>query len=55
MEAFFASDVVDVELLYDNAMLAVNFQAAARHGVKHILGGDQRRDEGMRIPPHGIG
>jgi len=51
MEAFFASDVVDVELLYDNAMLAVNFQAAARHGVKHILGGTNVATEGMRIPP----
>ena len=51
MEAFFAADVVDVELLYDNAMLAVNFEAAARHGVKHILGGTNVATEGMRMPP----
>ena len=51
MEAFFQSDVVDVELLYDNAMLAVNFEAAARHGIKHILGGTNVATEGMRIPP----
>ena len=51
MEAFFAADVVDVELLYDNAMLAVNFEAAARHGVKYILGGTNVATEGMRMPP----
>ena len=51
MEAFFAADVVDVELLYDNAMLAVNFEAAARHGIKHILGGTNVATEGMRMPP----
>ena len=51
MEAFFASDVVDVELLYDNAMLAVNFEAAAKHRIKHILGGTNVATEGMRMPP----
>jgi N-acetyl sugar amidotransferase len=51
MEAFFAADVVDVELLYDNAVLAVNFEAAARHGVKYILGGTNVATEGMRMPP----
>ena len=51
MEAFFAADVTDVELLYDNAVLAVNFQAAARHATKHILGGTNVATEGMRMPP----
>ena len=51
MEAFFAADVVDVELLYDNAMLAVNYEAAARHGQKHILAGTNVATEGMRMPP----
>jgi len=51
MEAFFASDVIDVELLYDNAMLAVNYGTAARHGVKHILAGTNVATEGMRMPP----
>ena len=32
MEAFFAADVLDVELLYDNAVIAVNYQQAARFG-----------------------
>ena len=30
MEAFFQSDVIDVELLMDNAMLAVNYQQASK-------------------------
>ena len=28
MQAFFDADVIDIELLYDNAMLAVNYQMA---------------------------
>lgn len=51
MEAFFAADVIDVELLYDNACLAVNFEAAGRHGMKHILAGTNVATEGMRMPP----
>jgi hypothetical protein len=51
MEAFFAADVLDVELLYDNAAIAVNYQQAARFGVKHILGGTNVATEGMRMPP----
>lgn len=51
MEAFFAADVIDVELLYDNAGLAVNFQAAAREGLKHMLNGTNVATEGMRMPP----
>ena len=51
MQAFFEADVVDVELLYDNAMLAVNYKMAARHGVQFILGGTNQATEGMRMPP----
>jgi N-acetyl sugar amidotransferase len=51
MEAFFAADVTDVELLYDNAVMAVNFGAAARHRQKYILGGTNVATEGMRMPP----
>jgi len=50
MQAFFAADVLDVELLYDNAMLAVNYQQAARHGLKYILAGTNQATEGMRFP-----
>ena len=50
MQAFFDADVLDVELLYDNAMLAVNYQQAARHGLRHILAGSNSATEGMLIP-----
>ena len=42
MQAFFDADVLDVELLYDNAMLAVNYSQAKKHGIKYILSGDIR-------------
>lgn len=51
MQAFFDADVIDVELLYDNAMLAVNYQQARKYGIKHILAGTNQATEGMRMPP----
>lgn len=50
MQAFFDADVIDVELLYDNAMLAVNYQQALAHGVKYILAGTNQSTEGLRMP-----
>ena len=50
MQAFFDSDVVDVELLYDNAMLAVNYKLASKYKIKYILGGMNKSSEGMRMP-----
>lgn len=50
MQCFFDADVVDVELLYDNAMLAVNYHTAKRFGVKTILGGTNQSTEGLKIP-----
>lgn len=49
-QAFFDADVIDVELLYDNAMLAVNYQMAAKLSVKYILGGTNQSTEGMAMP-----
>ena len=51
MESFFAADVTDVELLYDNAGIGVNFRAAARHGLKYMLNGTNVATEGIRMPP----
>jgi N-acetyl sugar amidotransferase len=48
--SFFKANVLDIELLMDNAMLAVNYQQAARYGLKHILAGSNMATEGMRIP-----
>jgi hypothetical protein len=39
MQSFFDADVLDVELLYDNAALAVNYREAARYGIRFILAG----------------
>jgi len=50
MQAFFDADVLDIEVLYDNAMLAVNHQLAAKHGTKWILGGTNTTTEGMEMP-----
>ncbi len=51
MQAFFDAGVIDVELLYDNAMLAVNFQQARERKTRFILAGTNLATEGMRIPP----
>jgi len=50
MQSFFDADVVDIELLYDNAMLAVNYQQAVGRGVQFILAGTNEATEGMRMP-----
>jgi N-acetyl sugar amidotransferase len=50
MQAFFDADVVDVELLYDNAMLAVNYEQASKYGLKFILSGSNQATEGMKFP-----
>ena len=50
MQAFFDADVIDIELLYDNAMLAVNYRRAAEEGVHFILTGANQATEGMRMP-----
>jgi len=50
MQAFFDADVIDIELLYDNAMLAVNYQQASRHNLRWILAGTNTSTEGMAMP-----
>lgn len=50
MQAFFDADVIDVELLYDNAMMAVNYQQANKYGLKYILAGSNQATEGMSMP-----
>lgn len=52
MQGFFDADVIDVELLYDNAMLAVNYQQARKYGIKYILSGSNSATEGIPMP-HG--
>jgi len=50
MQAFFDADVIDIELLYDNAMLAVNYRQARKIGTPYILAGTNFATEGMRMP-----
>lgn len=50
MQAFLDADVIDIEVLYDNAMLRVNYAAAAAHGVRYILSGSNLVTEGIRLP-----
>jgi N-acetyl sugar amidotransferase len=51
MQSFFDADVLDVELLYDNAMLAVIYELAAKNKVKFILTGYNKATEGIPLPP----
>lgn len=42
--------VIDIELLMDNAMLALNYQCAARYGLRHVISGSNQATEGIRMP-----
>src|SRR5229473_2421876 len=44
--SFFAASVVDIELLMDNAMFALNYQQAAQRGIRWILAGTNMATEG---------
>ena len=48
--AFLAADVVDVELIYDNALHSVCYSVARRFGIKTILGGSNNATEGVEVP-----
>ena len=50
MLSFLEADVIDVELLYDNAMFGLNYKQANKYGIKYILSGMNTTSEGMQIP-----
>ncbi len=50
MNSFFDANVIDVELLMDNAMLAVNYKEAAKNNLNYILAGTNMSSEGMNMP-----
>ena len=52
MESFFEADVIDIELLMDNAMLAVNYNQALKNNIRFILSGTNTSTEGMSMPPN---
>ena len=49
-QAFFDADVIDTELLMDNAMLAINYKMANKYKIKYILSGTNTATEGFSIP-----
>ena len=50
MQSFFDADVVDIEILYDNAAFATCYNQAKKNGLKHILAGTNMATEGMAMP-----
>lgn len=49
-QAFFNADVIDIELLYDNALYKVNHLLANKYGLKYLLSGSNTATEGMQMP-----
>jgi N-acetyl sugar amidotransferase len=50
MQAFFDAHVIDIEILYDNAAIAVVYKAAIENKVKYILSGSNISTEGLTMP-----
>ncbi len=50
MDAFFDADVIDIELLYDNALHEVCYNQAKKYGIRYILSGSNFSTEGLRMP-----
>ena len=50
MQSFFDADVIDVELLYDNALHGVMLFSGKKFGLKYILSGTNHSTEGMKMP-----
>lgn len=50
MQSFFDADVIDIEILYDNAMLSVNYNQAYKIKTKFILTGCNTSTEGIKMP-----
>lgn len=48
--SLFKANVIDIEMLMDNAMQALNYQMARQYKVKWILAGTNRSTEGMHMP-----
>ena len=49
-KSFFKSNVVDIELLYDNALLGVNYSQSSKYGLKYIISGSNTATEGIPMP-----
>lgn len=49
-KTFFKANVIDIELLYDNALAKVNYKKADEYGINYILSGSNISTEGMEMP-----
>ncbi len=48
--SFFKANVIDIEMLMDNAMKALNYRMTDKYGLKYILAGSNVMTEGFRMP-----
>lgn len=48
--SMFEAGVIDIELLMDNAMLALNYRMAVKYKLKHVVSGSNSATEGIRMP-----
>jgi len=54
MISFFNADVIDIELLMDHAMLAVNYRIANKYKIKNIIVGSNQSTEGFEMPKNWV-
>lgn len=50
MISFLSANVVDIELLTDQAMFSINYKYARKYNIKHILAGTNFTSEGIKMP-----
>jgi N-acetyl sugar amidotransferase len=50
IKAYLKSNVVDLEILSDHAVYAINFKIAKKYKLKYILSGSNLATEGIRLP-----
>ena len=48
--SFIKANVIDIEILMDNAQAALNFQMAKKYKLKYILSGSNSKTEGIAAP-----
>jgi hypothetical protein len=48
--ALIHADVIDIEIIMDNAMATLNYQTAKKFGIKYILSGTNTATEGISHP-----
>ena len=50
MDSFFKANVIDIEILMDNAFVGACFKIANKYSLKYIMAGFNNSTEGMEIP-----